>query len=110
MKEEIRFTHELKSNVIRIYSKKERKVMRRILSEFENIHKMEIIYCKTDNPAIKVEGTMHLYGYKLENGGFFDVVNYKYYNKESDLVRNGTINECKKNLILSKVKIKAKQK
>ena len=36
---------------------------------------------------------MHLYGYKVENGGFFDLLNLKYYPEYSKIVQEGNIKE-----------------
>ena len=111
MNSKLRFTHELISKDTRFYSKKERKVMQRILKEFEDIDKMQIIYFNTENPLIKVDGTIHLYGYKVEGRGFLDIINFAYYSEESSVFKNAEIIETKQpELQFSKVKINLDKK
>jgi len=52
-------------------------------------------------PAIRVHGKVHLYGFKVEDGGFFDIINNEYYDERNKLIKNGEIIPKNDNIISS---------
>lgn len=94
----VKYTHELKYYGSKIY-----KGDKRIKHEFENIDTVEPVIWTNGKKYIKVTGTLHLYGYKVENGGFFDIINVKYYPEYHDYVKNGEISEARCNYIQTKL-------
>ncbi len=118
MNKMIRITHELIGKAVRSYEltkkddesyfKEEKRLTKKMIQEFKNIDSISFSYPNAKNPSIIVEGTIHLYGYKLEDGGFFDMLNFEYYSGESTLVKTATIIDRKSTLNFSKVKIKNK--
>ena len=95
METNVIYTHELTINTTKIYEKGVLSIGGVINSEFERLDTIKPLNSTTGQKFIEVSGLMHLYGYKVENGGFFDLKNLKYYPEFSRIVQEGTITEVK---------------
>lgn len=89
------FTHELFYIDSQYYFDTEDYVAK-IKNHFEEIYSIDnVLIAKTSSPyegaimrSIKVRGMVHLYGFKVENGGFFDSVNGIYYDESYPFFKN----------------------
>ncbi len=96
MVENAEFTHELLAEDVKYYMKEEDYVSK-IKSYFEEIYDInnvfldEAVAFSSIIPSIRVHGLVHLYGFKVEDGGFFDVVNGRYYSNDEKIVKKGKI-------------------
>ena len=87
------YTHELTINTTKIYEKGVLSIGGVINSEFERLDSVKPLSSTNGQKFVEVTGLMHLYGYKVENGGFFDLLNLKYYPEYSKMVQEGNIKE-----------------
>lgn len=90
MAKEIVYTHELISSDTRIFDRNDSELKKHISETFETIDFIENLL---EEKKLKVDGVIHLYGYKVENGGFFDLINLVYYSNEHEFVKNAQIIE-----------------
>lgn len=90
MEYEILYTHELSSNVTIYFDKEDPELKKHIRETFETVDFIENLI---EENKLKVDGVIHLYGYKVENGGFFDLKNLVYYSSEHEFVKNAQIIE-----------------
>ncbi len=91
MENSLVYTHELIANQTKIYEEDDLAFIR----DFEKINSYSLTKCE-GKKMLEVKGRVHLYGFKVENGGFFDVINMKYYSEFSELFKNATIIESTK--------------
>jgi len=106
MDEIIYITHELMGEDVRYYGVSIKNNLKSKLSDFIEINNMSVEKWASGRKMLRVEGTVRLYGYKVEDGGFFDLLNLKYYDKSSSLVQNSQIKSIRGECKLSKVKKK----
>lgn len=106
MDEIIYITHELEGKDIRYYDASIKLNLKNKLSDFIEISNMSVEKWANERKMLRVEGIVRLYGYKVEDGGFFDLLNLKYYDKSSLLVQNSQIKSISGECKLSKVKKK----
>ena len=104
----INVTHELEARDIRYYS------IEKVMSShmFDDFIKVENVSIEkwVSRRMLRVEGIVRLYGYKVEDGGFFDLINLKYYDKSSIFLEDAKIKSIRGEFELSKIKIKKKKK
>lgn len=93
MENSLVYTHELIANQTKIYEKSVLAIENRINADFEKIDSVSLTKWANGQKMLEVKGKVHLYGFKVENGGFFDVINMKYYSEFSELFKNATIIE-----------------
>lgn len=87
------YTHELTIYTTKIYEKGVLSIGGAINAEFERLDSVKPLSSTNGQKFVEVTGLMHLYGYKVENGGFFDLLNLKYYPEYSKTVQEGNIKE-----------------
>lgn len=104
MEHTINVTHELEGKDVRYYS------IGKVISShiFDDFIKVENVSIEkwVSRRMIRVEGIVRLYGYKVEDGGFFDLINLKYYDKNSILLEDAKIKSIMGEFELSKIKKK----
>ena len=104
----INVTHELEARDVRYYS------IEKVMSNhmFDDFIKVENVSIEkwVSRRMLRVEGIVRLYGYKVEYGGFFDLINLKYYDKNSILLEDAKIKSIRGELELSKIKKNIKYK
>ena len=104
----INVTHELEARDVRYYS------IEKVMSShmFDDFIKVENVSIEkwVSRRMLRVESIVRLYGYKVEDGGFFDLINLKYYDKNSILLEDAKIKSIRGELELSKIKKKIKCK
>ncbi len=87
----IQYTHEMFVKTKKLYTKDvlgQRNVINR---EFEHIDDVSLVTLDKGIQFVQVEGTLHLYGFQVENGGFYDVINGVYYPQTCLYYINGTV-------------------
>ncbi len=94
MDSHIRYTHELISYNQKTYIIGQRNIKKRIQRDFERIDNIFNVTLPDGSKALIVNGTVHLYGYKVENGGFYDLLHTRYYPEYYEFVKNAEIIEC----------------
>lgn len=104
----INVTYELEGKDVRYYSIG-KVISSRMLDDFIKVESVSIEKW-VSRRMIRVEGIVRLYGYKVEDGGFFDLINLKYYDKNSNLLGDARIKSIRGELELSKIKEKIKCK
>ena len=102
----IYITHELEGKDIRYYDASIKLNLKNKPSDFIEISNMSVEKWASGRKILKVEGTVRLYGYKVEEGGFFDLLNLKYYDKNSLILENAQIRSISGECELSKIKRK----
>ena len=99
-------THELEGKEVRYYDASTKLFLKNKLSDFVEISNMSVEKWANGRKIVRVEGIVRLYGYKVEGGGFFDLLNLRYYGEFSSLVQNSQIKSISGECNLSKVKKK----
>lgn len=99
MEKQIQYTHELLFKGSKVYDQSVLEEKNVINSEFERIDRLNPINFSNGIKLLEVEGLMHLYGFKVENGGFYDLINGQYYPENSEVYKNGKIIEAQKPII-----------
>ncbi len=94
MDSHIKYTHELISYNQKMYIKGQKNIKKRIQRDFERIDNIYNVTLSDGSKALIVNGTVHLYGYKVENGGFYDLLHTRYYPEYYEFVKNAEIIEC----------------
>ena len=87
------FTHELISYDTK-YFEDNTKFQDVINNYFEEIYDIKLDNYTFGKTMIMVKGKMHLYGFLVQDGGFFDVYNNVYYDEDSPFLKNATITRC----------------
>ena len=90
---ENQYTHELIIKTRKIYGMEVLEQRNVINREFERIDAVKVIHISKDIKFLQVDGIMHLYGFKVEDGGFYDAMNNNYYPENDINLLNGTINK-----------------
>ncbi len=94
MDSHIRYTHELISYNEKTYIIGQRHIRKRIKRDFEKVDSIELSKLSDGSWALRVKGPVHLYGYKVEDGGFYDLMHTRYYPEYYEFVKNGEIINC----------------
>ena len=94
MDSHIRYTHELISYNEKMYIIGEKNIRKRIKRDFASVDSIELTKLSDGSRALIVRGPVHLYGYKVENGGFYDLMHTRYYPEYYEFVKNADIKEC----------------
>ena len=96
MYKNLEYTHELFTIDTKIYFSNEENYINKINNYFEELYDVNHVFI--DDPvngeiisAIRVRGKVHLYGFKVENGGFFDILGNKYYNENDAFFKRSVI-------------------
>lgn len=100
----LNYTHELVLSLKKVYPMNVLEIGNVINHDFEEIDNIRIINLGDGIKLLEVSGKVHLYGYKVENGGFFDLINSVYYNENSNIFKNGLISELDKSPVQKRKK------
>ncbi len=87
------YTHELICEDTILF-KDDTKYQEVITKYFEEVYKIKTVIGENNSTLIAVRGRRHLYGYLVDEGGFYDLFNQVYYDENSNVFKNGTIYKC----------------